>query len=50
MSRTTPAPPRVAERLLSATLGAGWAETILGDLHEEHARRAAVSRFAASVW
>jgi hypothetical protein len=40
----------VAERLLSAALGAGWAETILGDLHEEHARRAATSRFAASVW
>ena len=50
MSRTNPAPPRVAERLLSAALGAGWAETILGDLHEEHARRAATSRFAASVW
>ena len=50
MSRTNPAPPRVAERLLSATLGAGWAETILGDLHEEHARRAATGRFAASVW
>ena len=50
MSRTGSGPPRLAERLLSATLESGWAETILGDLHEEHARRAAISRFAASVW
>src|SRR5688572_32113827 len=50
MSRTDPGPPRVAERLLSATLEPRWAETILGDLHEEHARRATASRFAASVW
>src|SRR5688572_30823808 len=50
MSRTDPAPPRLAERLLSATLEPRWAETVVGDLHEEHARRAATSRFAASVW
>ncbi len=50
MSRTDPGPPRVAERLLSTTLEPRWAETILGDLHEEHARRAATSRFAASAW
>ena len=50
MSRTDPGPPRVAERLLSATLEPGWAERILGDLHEEHGRRAGTSRFAASVW
>jgi putative ABC transport system permease protein len=50
MRRTTPAPPRLAERLLSATLAAEWAETILGDLHEEHARRASASRLAASIW
>ncbi len=30
-------PPRLAERLLAATLGRGeWAESILGDLHEEY--------------
>jgi putative ABC transport system permease protein len=50
MSRTGPTPPRLAERLLSATLEPHWAETILGDLHEEHARRAVTGRFAASVW
>ena len=50
MTRPDPTPPRVAERLLSATLGPGWAETILGDLHEEHARRAATGWLAASVW
>ena len=50
MSRTDPTPPRIPERLLSATLEPGLAETILGDLHEEHARRAATGRFAASVW
>ena len=50
MSRTDSGPPRVAEWLLSATLEPGWAETILGDLHEEHGRRAGTSRFAASVW
>ena len=50
MSRTDPAPPRVAERLLSATLEPGWAEAILGDLHEEHARRAAAGRLTADVW
>jgi putative ABC transport system permease protein len=50
MSRTNPAPPRLAERLLAATLEPGWAETILGDLHEEHARRAAGGRFTAAIW
>jgi len=50
MSRPMPGPPRVAERLLSAALGPRWAEAILGDLHEEHARRVATSRVAASVW
>ena len=29
MSRTDPAPPTAAERLLSAVLEPGWAETIL---------------------
>ena len=30
-------PPRLAERLLAATLGRGeWSESILGDLHEEY--------------
>jgi len=50
MSRTDPAPPTAAERLLSAVLEPGWADTILGDLHEEHARRAAAGRFMAGLW
>jgi putative ABC transport system permease protein len=50
MSQPASTPPRAAERLLSITLEPGWAETILGDLHEEHARRAAKGRFAASIW
>src|SRR6185436_9581973 len=33
------APPAIAERLLVLLLGSGeWAESIAGDLHEEHAR------------
>ncbi len=34
----TPATPPLAARLLAAALGrAEWTESILGDLHEEHA-------------
>ena len=50
MRRPDATPPTVAERLLSAMLEAHWAETILGDLHEEHARRAAAGRFTAAIW
>ena len=44
-------PPRLAERLLAMALGDGeWSETILGDLHEEHAARAGASRSRAAFW
>ncbi len=44
-------PPRLAERLLATALGDGeWSETILGDLHEEHAVRSGSSRSRASSW
>ena len=44
-------PPRLAERLLAMALGGGeWSETILGDLHEEHAARAGSSRSRAAFW
>jgi putative ABC transport system permease protein len=44
------APPRFAERLLAATLPAEWADTILGDLHEEHARIAEHGHWRAHAW
>jgi putative ABC transport system permease protein len=46
------APPALAERLLGRTLGASRCpESMLGDLHEEHARAAAASgRRAAALW
>jgi putative ABC transport system permease protein len=44
-------PPVLAERLLSWMLGDGeWPESILGDLQEEHARRASRSYARASLW
>ena len=40
-----PAPPSFPERLLSAVLGSdSWAESILGDLHEDYARLVCRSR------
>ena len=49
--RNCEAPPRLAERLLAAVLGSGdWAESILGDLHEEYAARAAVASHRAAIW
>jgi hypothetical protein len=47
-----PRPPRLGETLLAAALGPSeWAESILGDLHEEHQRRAArAGRFKADAW
>ena len=51
MSHASVRPPRLAERLLGSVLGGGeWSESILGDLHEEHAVRAARSRPRAAVW
>jgi putative ABC transport system permease protein len=44
------APPRFAERLLSATLPAEWTDAILGDLHEEHARIAENGQWRAHAW
>ena len=44
-------PPLWAERLLAAALpDAGWRESVLGDLHEEHAFRARVSPRRARLW
>jgi putative ABC transport system permease protein len=45
-------PPPLAERLLAALLGPGdWADSIAGDLHEEHAaRRRQTGRVAAALW
>jgi putative ABC transport system permease protein len=44
-------PPRAAERLLSAAFGRDeWAESILGDLCEEHAQRVLRSPAAAARW
>ena len=45
------APPGLAERVLAMALGDGeWSDTILGDLHEEHAARARASRSRAAFW
>ena len=44
-------PPRLATRLLAAALGrTDWTESILGDLHEEHAARSGRSRVSADAW
>ena len=44
-------PPRLATRLLAAALGrTDWTESILGDLHEEHAARCGRSRVSADAW
>ncbi len=44
-------PPRLATRLLAAALGrTEWTESILGDLHEEHAARRGRSRVSADAW
>jgi len=45
------APPSLPERLLAWVLGPGpWTESILGDLHEEHAQIARVNRRRAAFW
>ena len=50
MSRPT-LPPRAAERLLVYAFGNDeWAESILGDLHEEYAHRAIRSSALAAAW
>jgi putative ABC transport system permease protein len=46
----TPAPPRLAERLIARRLPDGRREFVLGDLEEEFAARAAVSPSAARRW
>jgi len=44
-------PPAWAERLLAAALpDAGWRDSVLGDLHEEHASRARLSPRRARLW
>ena len=44
-------PPRLVEHLLSRALGSGPdGRSVLGDLAEEHADRARVSRLAAAWW
>jgi putative ABC transport system permease protein len=50
-----PAPPSLPERVLAAVLGRdSWAESILGDLHEDYARLACrpriLSRPRANAW
>jgi hypothetical protein len=50
MTRSNLRPPRFAERLLAAALPGEWTDTILGDLHEEHARIAETGRWRARVW
>jgi putative ABC transport system permease protein len=51
MTRINTHPPSRAERLLARALGSSdWTESILGDLHEEHARRAARSGIHAASW
>ncbi len=50
-SRDTAAPPLLAERMLAAVLGSGeWAESIVGDLHEEYGGRANAGAHRATVW
>jgi putative ABC transport system permease protein len=47
----TARPPLLVERMLAATLGSNeWAESILGDLHEEHGGRAAGGALRAAIW
>jgi len=47
MMRGETEPPRCAERLLAAALGASpYRDDILGDLHESYARSAASARLA----
>jgi putative ABC transport system permease protein len=44
-------PPRHAQRLLSAILGTGdWADSVLGDLHEEYVAMATRSVIRARLW
>jgi putative ABC transport system permease protein len=44
-------PPRFAERLLTAVLGSNdWAQSIVGDLHEEYVSRAGSARLRAAAW
>jgi putative ABC transport system permease protein len=51
MTRNRLSPPALAERLLVTAFGGGeWAETILGDLHEEFAARAQRSHRSAAIW
>lgn len=46
----TPAPPRVAARLLAWRLSAEWRDFVIGDLEEEFHARAASSAGAARRW
>jgi putative ABC transport system permease protein len=47
----TTSPPAAAERVLAAALGDGeWTESIVGDLYEEHASRAARNQWRADAW
>ena len=49
--RASRTPPALAERILIAALGPGeWSESIVGDLHEEHAARADRGSVRAAVW
>jgi putative ABC transport system permease protein len=51
MTRRRATPPGSAERLLNFVLGADtWAESIVGDLHEEYAAKADASAIGASTW
>ena len=51
MSRDPHAPPPAAERLVAALIASPiQRESILGDLHEEHAARAEHSPFRAACW
>jgi putative ABC transport system permease protein len=48
---STPAPPRLPEKLLEATLESTDREAVLGDLHEEYLARASGSRaIGAGAW
>src|SRR5262249_54017084 len=50
MTRRAPRPPALAEWLLASTLPDEWIDTVLGGLHEEHARAAETARCRAHVW
>jgi putative ABC transport system permease protein len=51
MMRERTGPPAPAEWLLAVLLGTSdWTDSILGDLHEEHAPRATRSAVAAATW